>query len=253
MREQGIKDTPYNFVRRMFFFAVLTSVAITVAVGVIVVNYGLSPILAILTGIAAFFALFNKFVRYPMDKGKNTGKLIERDIIFATRDIVIGMRSGMPLFNAITLVSTGYGAASSEFAKIVERVQLGEPIEQAMDEVSSASDSRTFKRIMLQASVSIKSGADIISALEGVIDEVTQERVIELRRYGQRLNALAMFYMLFGVIFPSMGIAVAAILTTFISIITIDVSTLVFALVFIFFLQIMFLNIMRGSRPTFSM
>ena len=31
-----------------------------------------------------------------------------------------------------------------------------------------------------------------------------------------------MFYMLFGVIFPSMGIAVAAILTTFISIFTVD-------------------------------
>ena len=52
------------------------------------------------------------------------------------------MRSGMPLFNAITAVSTGYGAASKEFAKIVELVQLGMPIEQAMDEVSARASRR---------------------------------------------------------------------------------------------------------------
>jgi hypothetical protein len=86
-----------------------------------------------------------------------------------------------------------------------------------------------------------------------VVDEVMQERIIELRRYGQRLNALAMFYMLFGVIFPSMGIAVAAILTTFISIFTVDETTLLFAVVLIFFLQVIFLNMMRSSRPTFAM
>ncbi|MEM3282131.1 MAG: hypothetical protein QW591_03400, partial [Candidatus Micrarchaeaceae archaeon] len=97
------------------------------------------------------------------------------------------------------------------------------------------------------------AGADIVGALQGVVEEVTQERVIDLRRYGQRLNALAMFYMLFGVIFPSMGIAVLAILTTFISLFTIDASTLVFVLIGIAFLQIIFLNIMRSSRPTFAM
>jgi hypothetical protein len=135
----------------------------------------------------------------------------------------------------------------------VELVQLGSPIEQALDDVSSRSQSRTFKRIMLQATVSLKAGADVVGALQGVVEEVQQERVIELRRYGQRLNALAMFYMLFGVIFPSMGIAVAAILTTFINIFSVTESTLLMAIVGIFFLQIIFLNIMRGSRPTFAM
>jgi flagellar protein FlaJ len=197
--------------------------------------------------------MFNRFIQYPLDKSVVASGDIERDILFAARDLVISMRSGMPLFNAITAVSTGYGAASLEFAKIVELVQLGTPIEQAIDEVSTRSKSKTFKRIMLQATVSLKAGADVVGALQGVVDEVMQERVIELRRYGQRLNALAMFYMLFGVIFPSMGIAVAAILTTFINIITLDQSTLTFALIGIFFLQVIFLNIMRSSRPTFAM
>ena len=153
----------------------------------------------------------------------------------------------------MTAVSTGYGAASKEFKKIVDMVQLGVPISQAMEEVSEKSQSKTFKRILLQASVSIRAGADITGSLQAVVDEVTQERVIDLRRYGQRLNALAMFYMLFGVIFPSMGIAVAVILTLFIHLITITPPMLDAALVAVAFLQIVFLNIMRTSRPTFAL
>ncbi|MDE1870192.1 MAG: type II secretion system F family protein [Candidatus Micrarchaeota archaeon] len=253
LREQGIKSTPYDFVKRMFTYAAITAVVVGLVVSIAMFQVGLSPIFGVLLGLAVYFALFNKFINYPIDRSKNVGTEVERDILFAMRDVVIGMRSGMPLFNAMTAVSTGYGAASREFAKVVELVQLGSPIEQAIDEVSNKSTSKTFKRMMLQASVSIKSGADIVTALQGVLDEVAQERVIELRRYGQRLNALAMFYMLFGVIFPSMGIAVAAILTTFINIFTVDETTLIAALIGIFALQIIFLNIMRTSRPVFAM
>ncbi len=252
--EAGIKATPYQFVRKMMIYALILAVIVTVVMSVIMMN--LDPRLVILgplIGFAAYFAGFNKFLTYPKSRTKVAGKEVERDILFAARDIVISMRYGMPFYNAIVSVSTGYGAASREFARIVELVQLGMPIEQAMDEISAKSQSKTFKRLMLQASVSIKAGADIIGSLQEVVQEVTSDRVIELRRYGQRLNALAMFYMLFGVIFPSMGIAVAAILTTFISIIAINGTVLLLAIVGIIFLQVIFLNIMRSSRPIFSM
>lgn len=188
-----------------------------------------------------------------MHRGKKASKLIDRDIIFASRDLIISLRSGMPLFNAITAISTGYGEASKEFAKIVQKVQLGMPLVDAIDEVIEQSKSPSFKRLMLQASVSIKSGADVVDALKSIIDELMQERSIELRRYGQKLNAVAMFYMLFGIIFPSMGIAVITILTTFVAIFTVDFTTLEAALVGIFFLQIVFLKLITSSRPTFAL
>ncbi len=253
LRAQGIKESPYEFVKKMFIYAAIVSAVIMISAAALLLSYGVTPILAVVLGIGCFQGLFNKFIQYPVARSTVIGKEIEKDILFAARDLVISMRSGMPLFNAITAVSTGYGAASLEFAKVVELVQLGSPIEQALDDVSTKSQSKTFKRIMLQATVSLKAGADVVGALQGVVEEVQQERVIELRRYGQRLNALAMFYMLFGVIFPSMGIAVAAILTTFINIFSITNTTLLMAAVGIFFLQLVFLNIMRGSRPVFAM
>jgi len=256
MKEAGMRETPYDFVRRMLVNSIIISVVIAIAIIAMLLHYGLGVagiILGAVLGYAAYTVLFQRFLMFPLQKSKQLGKGVERDILFAARDLVVSLRSGMPLFNAITAVSTGYGDASKEFAKIVQLVQLGMPIEQAIDRVSSESQSKTFKRIMLQASVSIKAGADIAGALQGVVEDVTQEREIELRRYGQRLNALAMFYMLFGVIFPSMGVAVAAILTTFINIFSVTPTVLLFALVGIFFLQIIFLNVMRSSRPAFSM
>ena len=61
-----------------------------------------------------------------------------------------------------------------------------------------------------------------------------------------------MFYMLFGVILPSMGIAVVTILTTFIALFTVTPQLLEAGLIGIGFLQIVFLQMIRGSRPSFS-
>src|SRR5208283_3397400 len=127
------------------------------------------------------------------------------------------------------------------------------PLEDAIDKTVDETKSQSFRRLMLQASVSIRAGADVVSALQGVIDQLDQERVIELRRYGQRLNAIAMFYMLFGIILPSMGVAVITILTTFIAIFTVTPAVLAFVVIGVLFLQIVFLQLIRTSRPVFTM
>ncbi|MDE1851202.1 MAG: type II secretion system F family protein [Candidatus Micrarchaeota archaeon] len=254
LKDQGIKATPLAFARRMFIFAVLTCIAMGILLTLVIyLAKGLTPLIIVgpVLGAVIFTPVFNTLLNYTKMQTANKGKDIERDVLYAARDMIISMRSGLPLYNAIATVSQGYGAASAEFAKVIEYAQLGMPIEEAIDTVSQRSGSKTFKRLMLQASMSIKAGVDIVSTLQEEINEASQERTIELRRYGQRLNALAMFYMLFGVIFPSMGIAVASILTTFIAIFTINNTTLIFVLVGIFFLQFIFLNLIKASRPIF--
>ncbi len=253
LREVGIKKSPYEFVKTMMTYAIIITVVVVVALSILLLHFGIPVILAPLMGVAVYMMSFNRFMMYPSRRGRMVGKLVERDILFAARDVVIGMRSGMPLYNAMTAVSTGYGETSRQFGRIIEMVQLGLPIEQAMEEVSAKSESSTFKRLMLQASTSIKAGVDVTDAIQGVVDEVMQERVIDLRRYGQKLNALAMFYMLFGVIFPSMGIAVATIMSTFINIFPITYVVLIIGLIFIAFVQIVLLSIMKSSRPIFVM
>ncbi len=257
LRAQGIKESLYDFIKKMLIAAIMLSLILAISMFVVFAKRGVEmPLAALLSGamgIGIFYMFFNGFLNFPTQKGRKNAKLIERDILFAARDMIISLRSGMPLFNALTAVSTGYGEASREFGKIISKAQLGVPLVEAIDQTIEESKSDSFKRLMLQASVSLKSGADVVSSMQSIIDELAQERNIELRRYGQKLNALAMFYMLFGVIFPSMGVAVGIILTTFISLFTINFALLIGVLVFILFIQIIFLNIMRSSRPTFAM
>lgn len=257
LREQGVKTSLYEFVRNMLIASAALGLVLGITMIILFMHIGLaltqSVLLGGLLGFVIFYMAFQTFLNFPTQKGKAGSKNIERDILFAARDMIISLRSGMPLFNAITSISTGYGDASKEFAKIVERVQLGTPLEDAIDQTVSESRSVSFRRIMLQAAVSIRAGADVVSALQSVIDQLSQERIIELRRYGQRLNAIAMFYMLFGIILPSMGIAVVTILTTFIAIFSVDITVLEFALVGIIFLQIVFLELITSSRPVFSL
>ncbi len=257
LKAQGFKESLYEFVRRMMMASLMLSVVFGLATAVFLNKAGLpvaqTVLFAVLLSAASFYVGLNTFLNFPVQKGKANAKNVEKDILFAARDIIISLRSGMPLFNAIASVSTGYGEASKQFTKIVERVQVGMQLEQAIDEQINESESPSFRRIMIQASVSIKAGADVVEAIQSVVNQLAQEQVIALRRYGQRLNALAMFYMLFGVILPSMGIAVITILTTFISFFTVDASTLLVGAIFIGFLQVIFLQLIRSGRPVFAM
>ncbi|MGC8694513.1 MAG: type II secretion system F family protein [Candidatus Micrarchaeia archaeon] len=255
LREQHI--TPDEFIKKNLFNSILIGASIAVILFLLFPNFNISMVENIvfssIIGFLFGYIYFKSSIKVPLQKKIQVSKHAEKDILFAAREIIISLRSGMPLFNAIVSVSQGYGDASVGFKQIVENVQLGMPLQDAIDEAITNSKSTSFRRLMIQASMSIRIGSDIIEALQSVINQLSEERVIELRSYGQRLNALAMFYMLFGVILPSMGIAVATILTTFIPIITINLTMLALGLVGILFLQFMFLQMVRSGRPIFSM
>ena len=253
MADLGIKMTPEQYLAKSKKKAAVIAVVATIGSGAAIYLFLQQLLILVpLVGIMVYLMVYNAFATMPMSKTKSRGKEVEKDMLFAARDMIVSMRSGLPLFNAMLTVSSGYGAASVEFKKIIDRVQLGEPIEQAIEEVSEKSESTTFKRIMLQASASLKVGADVVATIQEVINDVSAERVIELRRYGQRLNAIAMFYMLFGIIFPSMGLAVASIMSTFIAVFPVDDNTLIMAAFGIVFLQFVFLKMVTSARPAFS-
>ncbi len=257
LKEQGINESVTSFLKRMLFASVIVAFSIGVVAFILFLHLGLviafAALVGLVVGVAAFEFSFKAFINYPSKKKVSNGKDIERNILFASRDLIISLRSGMPLFNAMVSISTGYGAASREFAHVVEKVQLGESLEQAIDETASESKSASFRKLMIQASVSIKAGSNIVDSLQEIVDDLSRERVIQLHAYGQKLNAIAMFYMLFGVILPSMGIAVVTILTTFIALIVVTPELLYGVLVGIIFLQIVFLQMIRSSRPIFTM
>jgi hypothetical protein len=96
----------------------------------------------------------------------------------------------------------------------------------------------------------MKSGADMSNVINEIIKLLAEEQILQIQRYGSQLNPLAMFYMLLVVIMPSLGTTFLIILTSFVSMPSI-LSKAIFWGVYatIFFLQIMFMGVIKSRRP----
>ena len=88
-----------------------------------------------------------------------------------------------------------------------------------------------------------------------MLNQVSQEQIIELKAYGQKLNPLVMFYMIFGVIMPSLGVAFLIILLSFVGTGLAGYGVGIMAGIFFFvtIVQFMFLTVVENSRPSFDL
>jgi flagellar protein FlaJ len=199
------------------------------------------------------FIFYRYFLLYPDAMVTRRQRHIDMEIVFAGRHLVIALRSGMPLFDAMRGVSEGYGEASKEFNRIVEKVTLGVPMSQAIREVAQNNPSKNFVRVTMQIANSLSSGANVADSLDAVLDQVSKEQLIELKEYGQKLTPMVMFFMIFGIILPSLGIAFLIILLSLVSSgkFNFNSSILLYAFVFIAIIQFMFLALVESSRPKF--
>ncbi len=196
---------------------------------------------------------FNYLMLYPAVMKRKRQREIDHEIVFAGRHLVIAFKSGMPLFPAILSLSTGYGQVSKEFSRISEKVSLGTPLIQAIRDVANTTPSQYLTRILLQISNSLSSGADIGTSLESVLNQISKEQVIQLKEYGQKLTPLVMFFMMFGIIIPAIGIVCLIVLSTVISAGQKGLSPMILSKVFIVvaLLQYLFFGIIESSRPRY--
>lgn len=250
----GLETTPQDFLEKVIKSTVLLSFA----------SYVLTVILFSIL-IVDYFLLIPLFILYPLlwfwylmlylDVAIiRKRRLLDYEIVFAIRHIVIALRSGMPLFDTLVGVSVGYGELSKEFNKIVEKVTLGTPLSQALRESAQNSPSRDFSRVLMQIANSLASGSDVAESLEAVLGQISKDQVISLKAYGRKLTPYVMFFMIFGIILPSLGIAFAVILLSLIAGSAISESSYLLMAVFTFILlvQYLFLAMVEGSRPYYA-
>ena len=136
----------------------------------------------------------------------------------------------------------------SYFKEVVDKVDLGTSIENALNDIVERAPSQAFRRILWQIINSLRTGSDISRSLTAVVDQISREQNIAVKEYGRKLNPLAMFYMMIAVILPSLGVTMLIVLSAFMQI----KLTLPVLLVISFFLgiiQFMFIVMIRSSRP----
>jgi pilus assembly protein TadC len=197
------------------------------------------------------FVFFSQIV-YPRIFVSRRQKNIEKNLIPALQDILIQVNSGIPLFSVLVNISDAdYGELSSEVKKAVRKMNAGEPETEVLDELGKRNPSTFFRRAIWQISNGMKAGSDMSIVIKDSIKSLNEEQLIQIQNYGNKLNPLVVFYMLISVIIPALSITFLTILTSMIGIGK-TTTTLMFIglFVFVIFVQIMFLGMIKSRRPS---
>jgi len=257
LTQAGMTQNPAEFISYAIQSALMLACMLTIILGMII--YGMyNDTSKFMYLIAAFpivliFAFFYSML-LPTVKMKQREREIDRELVFAGRQMLIELKGGVPMFDAMLGITRDYGEVSKEFNKIVEKITLGVPADIAMQEVSNQNPSSAFRRVILQLVNSLRSGSDVAKALEVALEQISKEQVIALKEYGQKLNPLVMFFMIFGIILPSLGVALAIIMLAFIGTgVKIPGNYMLGgAFVLLAGMQFMFITMIDSSRPKFD-
>jgi flagellar protein FlaJ len=242
---------PRDFIYKSIMNAIVMMIMLTLVMSMLASVFNFPLLLVALVAPVLFFVFFIMGMGAVDVRISQKAREVDRDALFAGRDILIALKSGAPLFNAMLGVRKDYGATSKEFKKIIEGINSGIPAEIALQQAYETNKAVSFRRIILQILMSLRSGSDIATGLEAALNQISQEQVIEIKRYGQKLNPIAMFYMLFAIILPSLGVAIGVILSSFVNL-QVDFSTLAIVIIFLGLIQYIFLTIIKSSRPNFD-
>ncbi len=173
---------------------------------------------------------------------------IDKEVLFAGRYLLVKMESGAPLFNSLIDASKGYGVASKYFREIVDEINTGTPIEEALEEAKNYNASEKFRKILWQIMSSLKTGADTTGALRQTLKVIAAEQTLEIKEYGKKLNSLMLFYMVLAVVVPSLGMSLFIIMASFLQL-KITIGYLVLVVILLSVIQLTFLSIIKASRP----
>ncbi|MFH0835173.1 MAG: type II secretion system F family protein [Candidatus Micrarchaeota archaeon] len=203
---------------------------------------------SVVSALVIAFASFVTIIYYPQIIVTKRMRALENQMIPATRQLLIELKSGVPLFNAMASVSVDYGEVSKEFRKIVKKMNSGVPELDALSEATVANPSPQFRKILWQISNALKVGSDVASVIEQLLAELTRERIDQIRKYGQELSPWTMIYMMAAVILPSLGVTMLIVIASFMSVGIPSIVLPVIVMGLIGF-QLFFMNFVSSRRP----
>ena len=204
---------------------------------------------ALLAGLVAALLVVVQAAVYPTILIKKKVRDLERNLVFALRTILVEIKSGVTLFDAINIVAEGdNGQVSKEFKKSVESMQTGSFQITALEELAERNPSLHFRRAIWQLVNGLKAGSDVSMIMTALVNTLTKEKGNQVRKYGNSLKLLSLLYMMLGAIIPALGLTFLIILSTFPQI---AITEWVFwgMLGFIIVGQFMYLGIIKSSRP----
>jgi archaeal flagellar protein FlaJ len=248
LQQAGMSDTEVEFIRKTFFSSFYMTTGIVIALAVLFSKAESGMLFPLLIFPVLFIMMFLYFVKFPDVKILKIQREIDREIVYAGRFLIIELESGIPVYDAFKHVSENYPVIGKYFQNIVEDMDMGTTIDDALNRAVEITPSQNFRRMLWQVVNSMTTGADIATSLNAVMEQIVREQRIELNEYGRKLNPLAMFYMITAVILPSIGITMFVIFVSFLSI-KLSLTSLLMIACFMGIVQFLFYTVVKSSRP----
>ena len=184
---------------------------------------------------------------------KRRQRSIDFEIIYLLRYIIVSAKSGLPLYDSLVHAAGKYGAAGDVMSKVVKKAALGKTLSQALIDVAQNTPSAYMERVLIQLSNSLSSGSDISDSLTSLLNQISEEEMIQLKSYGRRLTPFTMFYMIFGIIVPSIGVVLSVVMLSIMggSGFKLNGSMLALIVIILTVVQYLFLGMIKQGRPKY--
>jgi flagellar protein FlaJ len=197
-----------------------------------------------------FFLMFLMLhLIYPSILVKKIAALSENDLLFALREIMLSINSGIPLFDSMKNVSLGnYGKISQDFEGVVKQVESGMPEREALKQLAISTESEYMKRAIWYMTTALETGASMSTALPGIVETLESHTYRNIRSYSSTLNFLMLIYMLIAAAIPSLGITFLILLSAF-SGLGVTMSSILILVVVAAIGQLILIGYMAQTRP----
>jgi len=233
----------------LFYFSILFTALFVVLVAI---RIELTRMMLVTLGASSVIGLvgFMYVIFYPKLYVNRKVNQIEKNLPYALHHLLIEVRSGVPLFNALVSISQSkYGLLSEEMKRAVEDISTGKSEIATLETLARRNPSLYFRRVMWQIVNSLKSGADIGNTMKQIVDNLAEEQRVAIKKYGSQLNPLTLMYMIFAVIFPTLGITFLLMISSFVGI-GIDLQLVLIGIIlFLVMFQFMIIGLIKSKRP----
>ncbi|HLG24902.1 MAG TPA: type II secretion system F family protein [Candidatus Nanoarchaeia archaeon] len=248
LRIAHIRYSPVKFVEKSIKVSLMYATLFSVLFFFVLDKAGL-PIVLLLPAWIVFSVLIFQYMMITLKaKIKKRERDINKEVLFVGRYLLVKIYSGRPLLNALIETSSSRGVGAKYIREIVDDIETGNTIEQALTNAIAFSPSEKLRKILFHLNNALQLGIDVTKPLESVLKELTTEEEIEIKRYGKKLNTMVIFYMLAAVILPSLGVAMFIVISSFINL-PISLTGLLVFIFFLIVLQFIFITLFRSIRP----
>jgi len=173
-------------------------------------------VLPVMAGFLSLLAATIFFLMYPRMMGKSIGSTIDKELIFAMRDMLIQISSGIPLFTVIENIgNSNYGYVSMEFKRVATNVKGGNSLLSEIELMAIRTQSEYLKKISWQLVTAIRSGANLTNTLKSVVKILVDYQFALSKSFNAELNFIILIFMLVSAVLPTIGTTVLVIFSVF--------------------------------------